>query len=45
MFRVLPLHLLKWLRTLATVRLLLSVAVSTKTAMPCGAYPSKLTSL
>ena len=32
----LPPPLLKWLRTLATVRVGLSVAVSTSTATPCG---------
>ncbi len=30
-----PPHLLKYMRTLATVRLVLSVAVSTRKAMPC----------
>ena len=34
---MLPLPLLKWLRTLATVRVGLSVAASTKTAIPWGA--------
>jgi hypothetical protein len=36
----LPSHLLKKLRTLATVRVVLLVAVSTKMATPPGAYPS-----
>ena len=39
-----PPPLLKCERTLATVLVVLSVAVSTKIATPCGAYPSYKTS-
>jgi len=40
----LPPPLVMMLRTAATVRVGLSVAVSTSNATPCGAYPSYNTS-